>query len=153
MISQLIVEVAVFTKPEMKTAPNGSEYLSMGVGLFDIKEAGPQSFTRVDCTLWSNPNLAQRIMEMDLEPRDRVLISGKFSVKKLHGKQKLRLYINDLTLLNRAIVSYKNGDCEMENIDYSILEDNVQVFDTENVKFVEKRYVDKPDDLENNEDF
>lgn len=153
MISVLTTEAVVFVKPEMKIHVNGTEYMTMGVGLFELKEAGPQGFTKLDCTLWSNPNLAKRIMEMELEPRDRVLLNGKLTIKKFHGKVQLRMYIYELTLLARGTASTKNVDYEMENIDYSVLENNVQVFDTDNVKFQEKRFVDKPDDLENNDEF
>lgn len=153
MVSVLTTEAIVFVKPEIKIHPNGAEYLAMGAGLFELKDAGAQGFTKLDCTLWSNPNLAKKIMEMDLQPRDRVLLSGKLNLKKFYGKLQLKMYIYELTLLARGTTTTKNVEFEMENIDYSILENNVEVFDTSEVKFQEKRFVDKPDDLENNDDF
>lgn len=130
MISNLTVEAVVFDKPKMKMAPNGQEFLSMQIGLFNIKERGAQEFTYVECTLWSNPNLAKRIIEMDVEPRDRVLVNGKLNLKKVYGRLKMRLYIYDFTLLARATYSTKNVEHEMENIDYSIFNEDVTVFDT-----------------------
>jgi hypothetical protein len=130
LISNLTVEAVVFEKPKMKIAPNGQEFLSTQIGLFNIVENGKQEFTYVECTLWSNPNLAKRIIEMDLEPRDRVLVNGKLTFKKIYGRLKLRLYIYDFTLLSRATVSSKNTEHDIENIDYSILNDKVEVFDT-----------------------
>lgn len=133
MISSLTTEAIVFEPPQMKIAPNGNEYLALGLGLFDIKETGAQSFTKLECTLWSNPNLAKRIMEMNLEPRDRVLVAGKFTIKKVHSRPKLRLYIYELTLLSKTTSSTKNNAYNPENIDYSILIDDVEVFNTEPV--------------------
>jgi hypothetical protein len=131
LISNLTVEAIVFDKPKMKLAPNGQEFLSMQIGLFNIKEnSGAQEFTYVECTLWSNPNLAKRIIEMDVEPRDRVLVNGKLNLSKYRGRPKMRLYIYDFTLLSRATYSTKNVEHEMENIDYSIFNDKVEVFDT-----------------------
>lgn len=153
MISELITEAVVFVEPKMNVAPNGLEYLSLGLGLFDIKQTGQQTFTRLDCTLWDNVALSQKIMLMDLGERDRVLVSGKFSIKKYKNTTRLRLYIHDLSLLSKATVSNKEVEFEMENIDYSILEDNMKAFDTDNVQFQEKRFIDKADDLASNDDF
>jgi hypothetical protein len=135
LISNLTVEAVVFEKPSMKIAPNGQEYLSTKLGMFNIRDNTKQEFTYLDCTLWSNPNLAKMIIEMDVEPRDRVLVNGKLNFKRINGRLKLRLYIYDFTLLSRATISTKNTEHEIENIDYSILNDNVEVFDTNPVMF------------------
>ena len=153
MISQLTVECVVFSPPELKVTPAGVEYLSMVTGLFDVKEAGAQEFTKLDCTLWGNPNLARRIMEMDLGSRDRVLVSGKFSTKKIYGKYKFRLYIHELSLLSRSNTSTKNTDYSIDDMDYTAL-DGVEVFDTEAKQPIKYQAVrDEQDDLKNNEDF
>lgn len=141
MVSQLTTEAIVFSEPVMKVAPNTMEYLEMKIGLFNIKEHGSQEFTYVDCTLWSNPNLAKQIMEMNLQPSDRILVSGKFTLKKLHGKLKLRIYIHDLTLLKRNTVAYKNVEYEAEDIDFSIISNSVEEINTEPVKIINKQNV------------
>jgi hypothetical protein len=152
LISNLTVEAVVFQKPIMKIAPNGQEFLSTQIGLFNIVENGKQEFTYVECTLWSNPNLAKRIIEMDLEPRDRVLVNGKLTLKKVYGRLKLRLYIYDFTLLSRATVSSKNSEHDIENIDYSILNDNVEVFDVTPVIMVDDEgYIEKKETVSSEE--
>ena len=133
MVSVLTTEGIIFDKPVVKIAPNGLEYLSVTVGLFDIKETGPQTFSKLECTLWSNPNLLKRIVEMGVEIRDRVLVTGKFTIKKVYGRNRMRLYIHDFVLLSKGTVSNKNTEHEIINIDDSII-NNVEVFETEPVK-------------------
>lgn len=146
MVSVLTTEGIILDTPVVKVAPNGNEYLSVTLGLFDIRESGPQTYTKLECTLWSNPNLVKRIVEMGIDPRDRVLVTGKFTIKKIYGKQKLRLYINDFVLLSKANVSTKNTEHEIINIDDSIL-NNVEVFDTRPVKLNDYEDIgDKPEE-------
>lgn len=128
MVSILTTEGIIFDTPVVKIAPNGLEYLSVTLGLFDIKETGAQTFSKLECTLWSNPNLVKRIVEMGIEPRDRVLVTGKFTIKKIYGKPRMRLYIHDFVLLSKGTVSNKNTEHEIINIDDSIL-NNVEVFE------------------------
>lgn len=152
MISILTTEAIVFQKPQMKLAPNGQEFLTMQIGLFNIRETGAQEFTFCECTLWSNPNLAKRIIEMDVNVKDRVLITGKLNFKKFRSLLKLRLYIHEFTLLNRAPSLTKNVEQEMEDIDYSFLNDKVEVFETEAIAYTPNEdYIEK--ETENNEEF
>jgi hypothetical protein len=129
MISNLTVEGVVFSNPQMKVTSDGQEYLQMKLGLFNIRKGGASEFTFMDCTCWSNPLLAKQIMEYDLQIRDRVLVNGKFTIKYDKGKPKLRLYIYDFTLLSRTTERVKNYEEENPNVDYSILENDVEVFD------------------------
>lgn len=152
MVSTLTTEAIVFSEPVMKVAPNSMEYLEMKIGLFNIKEHGAQEFTNVDCTLWSNPNLAKQIIEMNLMKSDRILVSGKFTLKKFYGKLKLRIYIHDLTLLKRNTITYKNEEYEPEDIDFSILNDSVDEINTEPIKFVNKNGILDKDKVEINDD-
>ena len=153
MVSQIIIEAIVFSEPIMKVAPSGVDYLEMKCGLFNIKGVGPQELTSVDCTLWNNPFLARQVLEMGLQKKDRILISGKLTLKKYLGKLCLRIYIQDLTLLSRAIVSYKNEEHTAEDIDFSIVNGNtIGEFNTDPVKFVNKENVLNKDDNEVSDD-
>lgn len=152
MVSVLTTEGIVFDKPVVKIAPNGLEYLSVTIGLFDIKETGPQTFSKLECTLWSNPNLLKRIVEMGVEIRDRVLVTGKFTIKKVYGRNRMRLYIHDFVLLSKGTMSAKNTEHELINIDDSLI-NNVEVFNTEPVKVVDYEALDNKEIVTSSEEF